>query len=160
MKSRIARRRKLIGSRTHATKSVRNKDELERRMEEKPQFSKQNFDECAREILTSLSSSSPKARNRNSLRTATLPRTRNAESGMMDRSGVACGVARTDKVEDTPLRETGCGEHSMCGACLEQVFRLALTDASKYHPQCCGAESSVLCLDDFEQYLPSELVFD
>ncbi|KAF2497954.1 hypothetical protein BU16DRAFT_537538 [Lophium mytilinum] len=71
-----------------------------------------------------------------------------------------CVVCEDEEKEETPLRETGCGEHSMCDACLEQVFRLALTDESKYHPQCCGLEESVLLVDDFEQYLPFELVFD
>ncbi|KAF2497193.1 hypothetical protein BU16DRAFT_352483 [Lophium mytilinum] len=55
MQGRIAHRKKLIRSRMHAAKIVQNEDELERLLEEKRRFSKQNFDECASEILSDIS---------------------------------------------------------------------------------------------------------
>jgi hypothetical protein len=48
----------------------------------------------------------------------------------------------------------------MCDACLEQTFALAMRDESNYHPRCCISESSVLLIDDYEDFLPFELAFD
>ncbi|KAF2502127.1 hypothetical protein BU16DRAFT_554200 [Lophium mytilinum] len=72
-----------------------------------------------------------------------VPRTIALYSGGLNpqhRPGISTAMYEEEEKEGTPLRETGCGEHSMCDACLEQVFRHALADESKYHPECCDQE--------------------
>ncbi|KAF2185246.1 hypothetical protein K469DRAFT_750426 [Zopfia rhizophila CBS 207.26] len=71
-----------------------------------------------------------------------------------------CVVCGDEEAEAAPLRASPCGEHYMCDSCLEDTFRLAMNDEKHYPPRCCNNEQSIFLIDDFEENLPLQLIFD